>query len=621
MARQVFDVTIGVRSPFLFAAVDPGAHGIDTTSLREDHGGDLPMLPGDHLRGHLRHAAAVLFEHAPAVFEQLFGRPSRDRALLESEHTDADALPPDDTADQPDPGRLIVGDFRARRFVHAGRETAIDKRRMAVFHRVAIDDDTGAAREGMLQVLDVPVPAGAVALFEGTIVLRGPVAGLPDPAGALRDLLRTVGFVGGVKSAGFGETVVDTLEIDEPAKKALRLPTVSAAKPPPTAVAAPPGLPRRLTVDIEIDQPFMVDSVRLALNVFRGAAVIPGGALKGTVAAALNDAGLLARAGGDDANAAFGRIRFGHAFPLVEADGAERLGDRVLPLAICIAGDRAGIVLDDTDLEPLIAAGTPTFPLDFKGDSVDAIRARLGRPAAMLARQARGRVAIDHNGIADEGKLFFNEPVIATGRRWRFTLSCDAGDPRLFEQVVALLRQGVHGLGRTGARVTAVVAAPEVPPPPCPAGRVRLLLETPAMLTDPASELAPGVQYRRYFEDILEAELEDFRAVAVRRTIGNYLAYRYRQRRDGPRYQPYELTEAGAVFAFTIDAAAAARLGRHLANGLPPLLDGAPARDPGTDWRRCPYVAENGFGEISLLPEDLDRRIANLVSAGREERS
>ncbi len=139
-------------------------------------------------------------------------------------------------------------------------------------------------------------------------------------------------------------------------------------------------------------------------------------------------------------------------------------------------------------------------------------------------------------------------------------------------------------------------------------GTVTLLLETPAILSDPTCADTPVVQYARYFKEQLGATLVKHRA--TRRMAGEYYGFRFRA--YGPdRYLPFELTEAGAVFV--LEVTDAHELAAALAKGLEPvaLRDG---KLHGLKWQECPFKAANGYGEISLCPD-----VAGMAKALADE--
>jgi hypothetical protein len=101
-------------------------------------------------------------------------------------------------------------------------------------------------------------------------------------------------------------------------------------------------------------------------------------------------------------------------------------------------------------------------------------------------------------------------------------------------------------------------------------------------------------------------ELDDF--FAHQDFEGGYRYHRYlgsAEKASKPNgYRPYYLTKAGSVFKLKVldPQAAALQLAGWRARGLP-LPAWAQAEygaSAGDRWRKCPFVPENGYGEIAV---------------------
>lgn len=566
MTHAVFDLVLDVRSPYLFAAIEQLAPGLDATALRDSQG--RALIPGDHMRGHLRHAVAAL--KGPAEGDRLFGSPSVDRGLSGEQ-------------DKPVRGLVLVSDLVARMLPGPGADSCM-ARQASLSYRVAIDEVTGAADEGMLKVVELAAHLGAVTRFIGRLDFANGAS--DSDVTLLQEALTLLSFVGQTKSAGFGQVISARLD-----------PRPSATKTPPTIAAG-----TRLKVRVAFDRPLLVDTTRDSFNSFSSSTIVPGGAIKGA----------LARALGSFDGALFARLAVSHAFPF--ASDKTHLADRAVPDALAIAntdsGRSARLVLSPADMDGWKFTSTPAFPMDWKAEWGIA-RAALKRPDSGLARQARGRVAIDPNGVAEEGQLFTVTQVETHSRLWEFTIDTAGVDQALTNRIVRFLVDGLPGIGRTGA---VAMAAPEdisvvpVPDVPSVSGRVRLVLETPQVMTDPALATPVLDQYRAYFETILGRSVSGFAAMARREMRGDYQAYRFRPR--GPDiYEPFELTMPGAVFAF--EATAADDLATLARRGLPPMIGSAISSVPAA-WERTPFTCENGYGAITIDDGWLDHAAAEI---------
>lgn len=610
-----FPVTLRLRSPFLFEALETSGFGIDGPALRDAKG--WPILPGDHLRGHLSHAIRAIGSADPRrahVHARLFGGPS---------------LEEDESAPQNVPRRGIIDvpDFRAEPRYHCRESDVTDETRdegptrplpRAGTHagvRVEIDPRSGAASEGKLQFVELVAPQGAIVTFVGSIRIRADASEATTFRDLLSDALALIPAVGGSKTVGFGEVV-------------RKHTFVGAATSASTSGAPAPATGDRFEVTVTFDRPLLVDGWTNATNVFRGGTIVPGAAIKGALAAASAeeaDAGELRGALG----AALSAVSISHAFPLVETMAGTVLGDRPLPLSLVATRDENKEVLfadclRDEAWSALIdrSAVAVGHAIDWKHDDETRIRAVISRPRSGLERRPRGRVAIDDKGVAAKGQLFVVAPVETEGRTWRFVIDRNGADEDAFRRLLSEMAAGVPGIGRTGARMT-VASWSEDRRPTVAQSLVRVgglersawvvRLETGAMLTDPTCPLDHAEQYRRAFAALSGCEgLELVGHFARRKTIGGYMVTRHR-RRGRRQYVTTDLTLPGAVFALAgegvgafLERAAATGLGAvHFVDGDAVVL---------TDWRVTPYVAENGWGRISVEPIDAGVRLAPAVA-------
>ena len=560
MARKAYDLTFVLRSPFLFEGLALASHGFDASALRDEE--HHIIIPGDHVRGHLRHAVAAMHGVDDPIFRALFGRES-----------DAVDTTVGGEQNKPMRGALIIGDLKGPRAADTG-----------IYHRVKIDPATGAADRGMLQLIELTAPIGADVTFSGRLVLRPYAQVTPDVLEAtLTAALKLIPAMGALKSAGFGEVIHENCKLSPD----------STALP---VVVDPGG--DRVSLTIRFDRPILVDSKRDSSNSFTSATVIPGGAFKGALALALADAGMDVKA-----DAGFSALRASHAFPLSKGV----LADRALPDALmsALSDDgslSAASVFQAGALARLSAVATPAFPMDWKSSQFKAARKALKRPDGDLSRYPRGRVGIGSDGLAEEAKLFVVESIGARGREWQMTLDFTSVPALLRQKIFAELSGGLDGLGRTGARleVTEAVAAPAHGVSPKVGETVYLMLETPAVLTDPTDDTAVSAQYARYFAQYGGATLKDH--VARRRLAGEYYGYRFRGYGKA-LYQPFEVTEGGAVFA--LEVTDPDKFAQLLQAGLPPVRWHAGSLSELT-WDVCPFVPENGYGAVSLIPDVLD---------------
>jgi hypothetical protein len=640
LRRQAFRTTVRLRSPFLFASLDSGAVGVDVQTLTDEDG--RAIIPADHLKGLLRHAMAVLAQHAPKALagikiEELFGAKSDAEANEGQRAVGGEAY-------APRAGRLLFSDLSADeyRMKDGGRAGLLAdwRKRTATeraLTRIEIDDDSETVADGMLLVVDLPAPLGSLVDFSGDIVLYAEDAEARRVGAALNKALRLIPFFGAMRSVGFGEAIADrssvgtSLPSQNIGPQALRQPQAS---PAPAS-----GPPEWLTFvcEAKFDRPFIVDTDRLGDNILKGATIVPGAVVKGAIAGALRRAGLDPRQAGP-LRAALENLRVSHGFPVRPQNGA--LCDRALPLAIkAIRGDGKDIMfaVNHTGRDDgLIGNRCADFQSDWKGEHFAALRERLHRPGADIALLPRGHTGINRaTGAAEEGLLFVEA---ARSTRWRdsaaaytFRFKFDFGDGAQLDSqeataIFSALMGGLDGVGKTHARLSFDKPREVAPAAPAPVGsRFTLMLETSAALVDLDSAAAPTGgdgrplsafdQLRLYFGEALpQAKLID--AYLSMRRVGGFPAQRRRRDRGGgvEAYSPYVMFQPGCCFVFEAAPGAdlIAALTPLLRTGLPAMRWRSGSSGAGRtlekiqDWEAFPWLATGGYGEISLIDTELD---------------
>ena len=126
--------------------------------------------------------------------------------------------------------------------------------------------------------------------------------------------------------------------------------------------------------------------------------------------------------------------------------------------------------------------------------------------------------------------------------------------------------------------------------------------------------------YQEYWGDITGESCELLSFFARQQMSGGYLAKKlYPLYADC--YYPYVLTEAGSVFVLKIrnEAVAKEKLSDFIKNGLPlPLQITAllpEVKHPWEHWKTCPYVPENGYGEIIVnLDWDWEKNLSSTAA-------
>jgi hypothetical protein len=580
-------IRITLAAPFASSGLEQSRPGIDTSLLR-DHDDNL-ILSGDQVLGLLRHILDDMIEAGASGLitrEDIRAWFGAEQGQIQLVRDDAFSLPDDDGR-----ARLKVFDLKIARG---------DGSRTKTYSRVAVAEATGAQREGALQVIEAPFAIGEEAEFEGDVRFFG----TDDEADRLmRAIMIALGFIPAMasnKSAGFGRVCSAVLE--------------SGAAPVTLAPqATAPSRPDIVELDATFDHPFVVDWEFLSGNTYRSSTVIPGSVFKAALAKTLDYAGV--KPVYDDA---LSMMTIGHGLPR-PAGGHTQGRPRRLPLSVVQVMDGTSIVAFDLLNRDLPAEGNILFWPDWKkGVQVAETRAGwTGHPALIT----RTHTAINRaTGTPVEEQLFSMQAVVPTGHMWATRLVRNDAPSDKFDRLVRILLDGgLETIGKTSVPVTFAprdLDSRAAKPFETIDGHDywRIDLQTTAwmipfdMLPHPANrDASPTLTriYASYFEQALAmwraesgtsddgAALQMVEFYSQERWAGRAIAVRHPERNF---YYPYLLTEPGSVFVLRgreASQTAQAFFDHLLIRGLP-LLTGA------RDYRRCPFLRENGFGEVTV---------------------
>lgn len=598
--RLTLTLTVAVRAPFLFPGLTGLSLGVDAGQLRDESGN--PVVPAAQIKGLLREALGDLADAAPAVvtraeIDLLFG-------ALSPDSSDGEAF------DRPVRGCAILADLVAPGLPAGTARTT----------RVEIDDATGAAATGHLQVIELVAPFGMAVEFTGSMVVFWPRETSTRLVAAIDRAIRVIPALGAFKTSGFGAVIEDRSGATLAETRTLTVP------------AAARDRSDRCGFAFTLDRPYLVDARRVADNAFAGSDIIPGSVVKGALAQTL---ALTAGNGAlSEYGAALSALRLSHAWP---EDAAGGLGGERLPLSTVAAKPSTGLCFGDALMlpdrpnganEPMrgprLAGEAATFPVDWKEGWEAAARQALGiahyvPPSAL----PRTHTAIGDRGIAANQQLFTMLARSALCSEYgqhprRFLMTADvSGVPEpereRARRLVALMAAGLDGIGRTGAtarfeRWAAGDAIAAVRPVRGFDDLFAVVLRTDSVMTDPRTPQDAREAYQAYWREVTggNAELVDF--CATQHLAGGYLATRYRP--WGATYHPFVVTDAGSVFL--LRGPIRAWLEQLTASGLPlPAFEGAAP----LDWRNCPFTPENGFGSIRAnhLSSEVEREWSHKV--------
>lgn len=526
-----------LQSPFLLSGVGAQAYGIDVRQQRDEDG--RLLMPATQVRGILRHAMEAM---AAANVQTLFGQ--------EGEAPGAG-------------GRLVFGDLTAEPETSTGNLLTVT--------RTAIDDDTGAAKDGHLLTLELPAKPRQNVTFKGEVRLTADnQASAEAVATQFEEALELVAAIGKNKTAGYGRL---TGRHAGPAKEFRK------SKAPPFVSLPGPADAFAFIYSFALDRPLLVDTEYPEANFMRSADQIGGAVLKGALAQQLDDAGEDIEK--DPFLRVLSRLRFEFARPLLPPS---------LP----------GKALDGRD-----------------------------RPAPAPERTVRMRVGINaEKGAAEKGLLFSQSLIKAAYKgcplRWQCVVSWPAGgdhaDRAALEACFGTLAAGLVHIGKTGAAMQSPLLDPVAVPTVLNGAAWRIELQTTALMLrvrhlEDETTLQTAIE--RYWQEASRGALtlasdEDggpaFWATQSLRggfAQAKYAAYDPANRL---RVEPFVLMDPGSVFILTATGQSdgATALNRWLAEGLPAARwsDSADTLKfaPASAFADLPYLPENGYGKVSITP-------------------
>jgi CRISPR/Cas system CSM-associated protein Csm3 (group 7 of RAMP superfamily) len=593
MIRVDVDIAINLKAPFITQSSSPGPYGFDSVHARTSAG--QLCIPGTHIVGKLRQA-----------WEEL-------RSSLGGEQ-ETDIVPNYDQIDILLGTSSIIGDFSPRtKQLFFSDFICYEEASEGFRNRIQIDDDRKATRKGALLTIESPFPAGQTVMFNGVLSFETSNDNRVDLI--LRQVtcgLQWISQIGAYRSVGFGQ--VAAIQMGKPKK--LKIAPSNRQWKDTTG----------LDLTIEPCAPFCIAGRPTADNIFESMEDIPGGVIRGCLANKINH--LLGRPSGTEIKSQPGQTKLAklcenfHRIRITHGFASARCFVRPVrpPFSLVKAGGLYDVALMETPC--LINDQAPEFQVDWKDDAD--VKTLFGWP--QLKKELRVRTAIDSDRLRSaDDQLFAYEMVVPDDRCWLARIQLDKAIPHEDRDVVLndlamLLESGLLGLGKykTSAKLSASVSGTIVDEHNL-AGIDRLIsedglwaitLQTPALLVSPRHMMSSG-SAKELFEGYRSAWAEICPALSLVRFFarqslsgGLYRHGRFQGVNADP-YNPWILTDAGSVFIFTSSDLKRTRddIRTWLKHGLEipgATLAAYDLTHSERLWRKCPFVPQNGFGEIAV---------------------
>ncbi len=618
-------VSLYLKAPLLSSGGEDAARGLSRRFFRNAQ--DQLVLPGSHVKGKLKEALRELLP-----------------LLKQWSESDLDSWFGKDTEDHPthvQHVRLHFSDF----ILGQSQDPRADQHRT----HIAINTKTGTSRENFLLTLEALFPSGTLTEWRGTISF---FAADQVAAEAMRAKLETglrwITAMGGIKGSGYGrlEKVTSKLETPKPAPSGLSIDSDQ----------------RFYHLIFEFDSDLFVGGVVNKTNYRESQRVIPGAVIKGALAKFINElCGAPVQAPIDQSNVAvaqqfehlvkaFANLRISHAFPAPPGQNS-----RPVTIPLSVVKDSQGNYCDvalchEAGIDQ--SGKAPEFQIDWKDPN--AKDADFGWAQCTFVNKTRTRIEPQtrtakaealytfqylspfarHSTTPDEApaqradgkEAELKDRSTAPDKtspariRWIANVTLPAENP---QEIAAELRQALDAgwcfLGKRRARFR-VAPRPNHAPAYIPQQEQGLLvnglavisLQTEALLFD-AYENARNEEvfdvhalYKKYWHEATSGACEMTEVFFARQQFsGGYVARQFQTLTEG-KYYPFVLTSAGSVFVLrALDKHAHGELKKLHESGLPlPKAIKAKLAGKGVPedriWQHCPFVPENGFGEINI---------------------
>ena len=608
-------VSLTIKGPIISSGGGDAARGLNR--VFSCNAEDRPVLRGSHVKGKLREAMQELSTAVPSGYcdlDTLFGK--------EQKKEDVDPR-------YPQRADVQISDFilsEEHRKPPNGRNI-----------RVSIDRRTGTSREQHLQMLENRFQSGSSTTWNGAISFFSPDEKAAQVLWKQFDIgLKWITALGGTKGTGYGRLEKVVTEMTS---------CHQTAAVPLDNEGSEFALCFEFIDDLLIGGPKKPQS-----NFVESEKIIPGSAVKGSLARFLNMiCGVTPSTQSiDPSNSSvaddkafpmmakyYSRLRFLHALPTFTGRRARPV---VLPYSavqvISSEGEPAfgdvalleGPVLD-------IHNRAPRFLIDWKeGEESKKLRESFGWGTPEIINKTRTAIE-EKTRTAEEEKLYtfqyltpyqipdHDYPDGEKQRvRWISRIMLPkmelAEQQRLRLELNRAIHLGWRYMGKRDARFRMVDIGNEAPDAPFASqqstlsqgGLAVIMLQTDTLMFD-AKSLAEkkskiDIQnvYEEYLKEITGDSCKLIRFFARQHMSGGYLAKKlYPLYRD--RYYPYVLTEAGSVFVLEVrNPNANTLLKNFVENGLPlpkQIIELLPKEENLWEhWKNCPFVPENGYGEI-----------------------
>ena len=608
--KYELQVKLSVKAPLISSGGGDAVRNLNTIFFRSASG-EL-ALQHSHIKGKLREAMLELQKYgcfsSEIDLQSLFGQGcGKDEITPEN---------PQSTL-QPYRARLHFSDFI---LADKALNSLTGQSKLT---KVSINSITGTSKENCLQVIEKLFKSGDIVIWSGVISFFSKSEEAALIAKNLTLGLKWITAFGGSKGSGFGclESVITELQ-----------PVTFS----PQQKSAMSGALDGISIHFEFSDDLLIGGVTRGTNFIESETVIPGGVIKGSLARFLNQLcdtvpdteaiGLNNRNVVDHfpmLTKYFSALQFSHAFPVSTAQERRPV---VIPFSAVktSVGEERDAYFDVALLQKPSLDGNnkaPVFQVNWKSSGF--LQEYFVWASCEIINKTR--TAIDPKTRRAKDKSLYTFQYITPFKagsetekvKWIANLRFPDLEPpeqeQLFGEFIKAIHQGWCVLGKRGSRFSFTVrdslAQDTILPlseSVCDKDIAVVVLQSDALMFDgkaiAAHSRKPDLQgiYNDYWQEITEHSCELVRFFSRQKFYGGYLAKRYKL---SQHYYPIIVTEAGSVFVLKINNREKAEkiLLRLREKGLP-LPSTIVQRVPENreHWELCPFVPENGYGEIRV---------------------
>ncbi|NTW88863.1 MAG: hypothetical protein HGB26_07020, partial [Desulfobulbaceae bacterium] len=482
---------------------------------------------------------------------------------------------------------------------------------------------TGTSKENFLQIIENCFKTGEIVFWCGVISFFSQSEEATLIAKYLTLGLKWITALGGSKGSGFGRLESVTTELHKTDFSLQQKNDIS-------------GLSDGISLHLEFIDDLLIGGITRGTNFIESETVIPGGVIKGSLGRFLNqlcdtvpDTKAISLGNSNVASRFpvlakyFSVLQFSHAFPVYTA---QELRPVIIPFSAVQTSSGEGLdayydvaLLEKPSLD--INNKAPEFQVNWK--NTGNLLGYFGWASCEIINKTRTAIDPKTRRAKDESLYTFQylTPLKAGSEnekiKWIANLRFPSLEPpeqeELSAEFIKAIHQGWNVLGKRDSRFRFTVYGRLAQDTLLPQSEAVfdediavVVLQTDALMFDgkaiAANHQKPDLQsiYNDYWEKITEHSCELSRFFARQKFSGGYLAKRYKLYHH---YYPFILTEAGSVFVLKINNKEKAEqiLQRFQKQGLPlPATITQRVPENREHWELCPFVPENGYGEIRI---------------------